>query len=272
VRRLGSPHHEVHIYAIAPPARSERVLRVEARLRAKLRLAATIVGLDSPSLDAASAVAPLAPPELTSDALTILERWRRDHGAEPTLGVSTLVAGVVAPEDGLLILLAAGEERLLLASTGSVDLSLDAGIVARALASCDGLPMLPNDSEVAHALAAMRSWTVHWTGRRQLALGSRAGARCRARLAQRITELLAAAPRHERASLAPVASAARRTLARSLGAGAERALAALADAPRFDARALDELAALSERRQQPSDDAGEPVPLAIIVLRRASAD
>src|SRR3954470_23235423 len=267
VRRLGSPHDEVHVYAISPPARSERVLRVEARLRAKLRLAATMVGLDSASLDAGPIAEPLAPPELTSDSLTILERWRRDRGAEQTREMLVLVAGVVAPEDGLLILLAAGEERLLLASTGSMGLSLAAGVAARVLAWCGGPAILPAGLEIAQTMRAVRSCTVDWTARRQLTLSSRAGARCRARLAQRITELVAAAPRHERASLAPVASAARRTLARSLGAGAERALAALANAPRFDARALDELAALSERRQKPSDDAGEPAPLAVIVLR-----
>jgi superfamily II DNA or RNA helicase len=269
IRRLGSPHDEVHVYAISPPASAERVLRVEARLRAKLRLASTIVGLDAPAFDSAPSLAPLAPPELASDSLAILERWRRQDVAESPTDVSPLVAAVLAPEEGLLAVLGSGEERLLLAQTESVGLSLDAARVARALASCNGTPVRPSDDEIARAMHAIRAWTVHWTGRRQLSLGSRAGSRCRARLAHRITELLVRAPRHERAALATVASRARHALAYSLGAGAERALAALASARHFDARSLDEIAALAEGRRAGKNDAGELVPLALIVLRRA---
>lgn len=269
VRRLGSRHENVYVYAMSPPANSERVLRVEARLRAKLRLASTIVGLDSQSLAAAPSEMPLAPPELASDSLAILERWRRDDVAELTAGVSPLAASVIAPREGLLALLAAGEERLLLASIESGGLSLDASLVARVLASCDGPPVPPSGDEIARAMHAIDSWTVHWTGRRRLSLGSRAGARCRARLVHRITELLAGAPRHERAALAAAASGARRTLAQPLGAGAERALVALASNPRFEARSLDEIAALSGGRRALSIDYGELVPLAFIVLRRA---
>lgn len=269
VRRLGSPHDEVHVYAMSSPAGAEHVLRVEARLRAKLRLASTIVGLDSPSLDVASSVAPLAPPELASDSLAILERWRRDPVVEETDEGSPRVAGVIAPDEGLLVVIAAGKERLLLASVESGDLSLDASHVARVLTSCDGTPVDPSDVEIARAMRAIDTWTVRWAGKRQLARASPAGARCRARLAHRITELLAGAPRHERAALAVAASRARRTLATSLGAAAECALAALASTPRFDARSLDEVAALSEGRRAQNVDAGELMPLAIIVLRRA---
>lgn len=272
VRRIGSPHPEVHVYAMSPPASSERVLRVEARLRAKLRLASAIVGLDSASLEAAASVTPLAPPELASDSLAILERWRQGGHETKATGSSPLIAGVVAPDEGLLVLLAVGEERLLLASAALGGLSLDAGLVARALASCDGLPTAPSDDEIARAMQAVRSWVVNRTGRRQLALGSHAGARCRARLASRITELLAGAPRHERAALAGAASVARRALALSLGARAERALYTLATARRFDARSLDEIAALAERRQARGGDAGEAALLAIIVLRRPERD
>jgi len=269
VRRLGSPHDEVHVYAMSPPASAERVLRVEARLRAKARLAATIVGLDSPPLDVPVAVTPLAPPELASDSLAILERWRRDGALEAPAGISPLVAGVAAPDNGLLVVLAMREERLLLASIESGALSFDARLVARVLASCDGRPVLPSDDEIARAMLAVDAWTVHWMGRRQLSLASRAGARCRARLAHRITELLADAPRHQRAALAAAASGARRTLALSLGADAERSLATLASAPKFDARSVDALAALSQGRRRLYAGASELVPLAIIVLRAA---
>jgi hypothetical protein len=140
------------------------------------------------------------------------------------------------------------------------------------LTACNGTPVRPSDDEIARAMRAIQSWMVRWAGRRELSLGSRAGARCRARLAHRITELLARVPRHERAALAAAASRARRALAYPLGAGAERALAALASARQFDACSLDEIAALAEGRQGRKDDAGELVPLALIVLRRAESN
>jgi len=272
VRRLGSTHGEVHVYAISPPASAERVLRVEARLRAKLRLASTIVGLDATTFDSAASPAPLAPPELASDSLAILEGWRREDVAESKAGATPLVAAVLAPEGGLLAVLSAGEERLLLAQTESGGLSLDAARVARVLTWCNGTPVRPSDDEIARAMHAVQSWTIRWAGRRELSLGSRVGARCRARLAHRITELLARVQRHERAALAAAASRARRALAYPLGAGAERALAALASARQFDARSLDEIAALAEGRQGRKHEAGELVPLALIVLRRAESD
>ena len=271
VRRLGSPHAEVHVYAMSPPASAEQVLRVEARLRAKLRLASTIVGLDSTTLDDAPSIARLAPPELASDSLAMLERWRRESVADRTTEASPPIAGAIARGQGLLVALAAGEERLLLASFESAGLSLDASLVARVLASCDGTPVFPSDEEIARAMHEIHAWNVRWAGRRRLSLASRVGARCRARLAQRITEMLAAAPRHERPALAAAASAARRTLGHSLGAGAERALAGLASARQFDARSLEEIAALSEGRHTRNIDAGELVPLAIIVLRAERA-
>jgi len=186
--------------------------------------------------------------------------------------VSPLVAAVIASDEGLLVLLAAGEERFLLASAGCGGLALDAGLIARTLSACDGPSATPSDDEIARATHAVQSWIGHWAGRRRLAMASRSGARCRARVARRITELLAATPRHERAGLAAAASAARRTLAHSLGAGAESALVALAAARRFDARTIDEIAELSKGRRLRSLDAGEPAPLAMIVLRRADRD
>ena len=272
VRRIGSLHEAVYVYAISPPASSERVLRVETRLRAKLRLASGIVGLDAPSLDDAPPVAALAPPELASDTLAVLERWRRECGSAGAPDPQSLIAGVLARDDGLLALLGVGEDRLLLASTSVGELSLDASLIAGALASCDGTPVVPADEEVARARRAIDSWIVHWIARQRLALSSPAGARCRARLAQRITALLASAPRHELAGLAAIASGARRTLARPLGAGGERALATLAAESRFDARSLHEIAELSERRESRGTESADPVPLALIVLRRAVPD
>src|SRR5262249_624433 len=59
--RLGSRHEPVTVYSIAPPASAERVLRIEARLREKLRVAERTVGVTGrilPSLITEPAVEP----------------------------------------------------------------------------------------------------------------------------------------------------------------------------------------------------------------------
>jgi superfamily II DNA/RNA helicase len=45
VRRLGSRHHVVTVYALAPPAPAERLLRIDERLRDKLRVAQRTIGV-----------------------------------------------------------------------------------------------------------------------------------------------------------------------------------------------------------------------------------
>lgn len=54
--RLGSPHASIQVYALSPPARSERLLGVERRLRRKWRDAGRAVGVRGAILP------PLAPP------------------------------------------------------------------------------------------------------------------------------------------------------------------------------------------------------------------
>lgn len=270
IRRLGSRHEQVFVYVIAPPASSERLLRVDARLRAKLRIASEIVGLDGSSMAGKGGSIDAAPPELASDVLKTIETWRDTRLASATREAATpVVAGVAAPNDGLLALVSLRGERVLLAMADG-ELSLDASVVATTVAACHGPGLMLSHEEETTAIAAARGWCHRWESRQRLNLGSAAGARSRDRVSRRIAALLASAPRHEYAQLAALASRARRTLRIPLGIAAERALAAAANAPTSDAEWLRGVANLSLSRSRDTP-CGEPVavPLVLVVLRRS---
>jgi superfamily II DNA or RNA helicase len=265
VRRLGSSHEVVYVYAMTPPASSERVLHVEARLRAKLSLAARVVGLDAPTVDRMLEREPFAPPELTSEIFGVIDSWR-DHPAAQC-GGTPVVAAATAPHDGLLVLAVAGEERLLLARLGASPLTLDSSVVARVVAYCSRTAVTLSESDRASALSAVAEWARRWSARQRLRVMTRAGARLRARAAGLITERLASAPRHERAALATLVSRARRVLGLPLSAGAERALARLVVGTQIDSHWLEEVARLAEHRGEHRESVAAVAPLAVIVLR-----
>jgi hypothetical protein len=267
VRRLGSEHEAVYIYAIAPPASSERVLRIDARLRAKLGVASRVVGLDASFAANASSI-DAAPPELASNILMAVTRWQRSEIPAPVC-TEPHYAGVLAPNDGLLALVAVGEERLLLAQVDGSEPSLDASIVTHAIAMCDGPAMPVATADRVSAERILNEWCERWCARQRLSLRSPAGARTRARVGGRLTAFLNDAPRSERAGLSAIVSRARRVLSLPLGAAAEARLARLAEASRVNAVWLNDVAVLAVRPVASHSELGA-TPLAVIVLRRRS--
>jgi hypothetical protein len=266
VRRLGSTHDIVYVYAMTPPASSERVLRVESRLRAKLSLASRVIGLDAPVFDESLAMEQVAPPELTSEIFGVIDGWR-DPPAAASSGATPVFAGVAASHDGLLVLALASEERLLLARLGDDRLTLDPSVVARVIACCRGAAVTLTENDRESALSAIAEWTRRWSARHHFRMTTPAGARLRARAAALITELLAHAPRHQRAMLATAASRAQRLLGLPLGAGAERALAQRVLASQIDAHWLTEVAQLADDRGETEESDAAAAPLVLIILR-----
>jgi hypothetical protein len=269
VRRLGAEHQAVFVYALAPPVGSERILRVVDRLRAKLGLAASIVGLDFTALPDVTSTSTFAPPELESVTLELLEKWRAPWGCslEPT----PIHVGAWALTDGFVALLAIGRERLLLAAFDGAAATLDPATVGRALRMCLGPATAPSATALREAMAAIRSWSSEWSARRRLGAGSPAGARLRVAVASRIAALLASAPRHQRAALGSLASRAQQVLRISLGAGAERTLLELSREEGANAEWLRRISALSENGERRRSAADEPELLALVLLRRAPA-
>jgi len=266
VRRLGSTHGSVFVYSLAAPASSERLLRVEARLRAKLRIASDIVGLDGSLVEGSVTPPDSAPPELTSDVLMAIEEWHDPRLARANEIATPLVAGVAAASEGWLALVSLRGELVLLAMAGS-EPSLEPSVVAAVIRGCGGAAVALSRDEQSRAMAAAQRWCERWESRQRLNLGSAAGARSRGRITRRIAALLSAAPRHEHIRLAALASRARRTLRVPLGIAGERALVELANAPVSDAEWLRDIASLGGSRDAPHADAAAAA-LVLIVLRR----
>ena len=247
VRRLGSPHAVVSTYAFAPPAPSERVLCVEARLRNKLRVAGRIVGsglavLPEPGgaeLFRCGQPAASGAAEATSEALGMLSAWRErlPHTERSTPVASSArrlaFAAVAAPCKGFLGLLDDVNGPLLVADLGDGP-TLDGRTLAGAVRHLEAHALVATEPDVAAAVATITAWWAQRRGGRSLGLHTPMGARVRARLASRIDKLLDEAPRHERARVAVLASRARLALRAPLTAASERALAAHALVERVD--------------------------------------
>jgi len=264
IRRVGSPHAAVWTYALAPPAASERVLRVEERLRRKLRLAGRMIGsgiavlptttiLQSTSFEPRAGAA-----EATSDTLGMLATWS-DVRLTPELMemACTAIAAVVAPHEGLLALLEEESGPLLVADAGSGP-TLDAHVVARVARLAAGRARAVDREEVESAIARLAAWWNERRGRRSLTMHSARGSRVRARLSARIDMLLTAVPRHERARVSDLASRARVALRLPLPIASERALAAHATAAAVDESWLRQLVDIAAERQMAIDRTVSP--------------
>lgn len=268
VRRLGARHEAVFVYALAPPARSERVLEVESRLRAKLGVAARLVGVGQGSLPDIDDPEGEPVPERTSGVYAMLERWRTDTQPEISPDREPLCAGVRAPADGALVLLAAGVERWLLADIGDGP-TTDAAAVATLASMALGRASVPSEADIARVTSACADWWCRRAARASVRGVGPAGARARSRLASRITALLASAPRHERGRWARLASEAQQTLSAPLGIGAERRLQQLVGSAADGESWLASVAAIGRSRGVHSPG-GTPAVRAVILFRRDS--
>lgn len=268
VRRLGARQQMVTVYALAPPAGAERLLRLEERLTEKLRLARRTVG----ALDMVLPAARLATGEGESSEAEELGRiqalassWRaaaRAAGPRPSAGDATaagdaspaadatpVVAAVRAAHAGFLALVAApedGGDARLVARLGDA-VSERAGVVRRALeAASTGEAVAPDATALARATADLRAWCAGERAADAVDLGAAISARARREAVARLQRICASAPRHRRAVVSKLAASARAALVAPITLGAERELSALAAAPMDDEpwlRALMEFAA-----------------------------
>jgi superfamily II DNA or RNA helicase len=220
---------------MSPPASSELLLRVEARLRAKLARAERTIG---PMLHV---MPTLAPPEkaeaeqhdlLNGDVATnvpnaeaqgaIAERvasWRRSRWCDRCRGNEPLVAAVKCRNEGWLAALSDGR---LVARVGSS--APDANVaVGRAVEMACSRARACRDDERAAALGEAAGWLER--ERLTLDCGVHDGtSTLDAVLERRIAGVLARVPRHQRVRLLALATRLRGGLGRPRPLGAEREL------------------------------------------------
>ncbi|MHB1224214.1 MAG: helicase-related protein [Gemmatimonadaceae bacterium] len=280
VARLGSLHQSVAVYAVAPPARAERVLGVERRLRAKWREAGRTVGVrgiilpplapSAAELGTGCASRPVtthaAPPERHAVLAAHLRRWRRqgadagdaDGDAPPPGRLAGARCGPAAigalrspagePAAFLAAVAVDGRVRLLGGRAGSGAASDDPRLLAALAAAVDaaGPALRPAAAAVDRARAAVAAWHRGRAASEALALIAPGAIPLQRRLLGRLARIVRATPLHQRPAILALATAARRALTRPLGAGGERLLAELVAAPLPDACWLRTLAAFAD--------------------------
>lgn len=242
-RRIGAPHARTAVYALAPPAASETLLRVEERLREKLRAAGRAVGMAGTILPAfAGEIADESAVRRWELVRQTLARWA-SAAAEPSSpptdphahAPEPVIAGVRAPRDGVLALVAEGTSYALAASLDGAPLTDAPATLLDVVRLAGGAPAPAplDDSRVARTMELVDRWI---TQRAALAAAGatvplHAGTR---RLAmQRIAAIAGRAPHHRRPAIAELAARARRVVVAPYGVGGEAALERLlaADLP-----------------------------------------
>ena len=288
VARIGSTHDLVHVYAMLPPASSERIVRVEQRLREKLRSAARTVGvigtivpsfarpdvsLALPSFTPTDELVPPASPARSSeDILTILAEWRpavpsASHRL-PLSVASSIVATVEAPLNGFLALLGDLARPRLVADIGAGPTD-DPSVVLIALRAAGGPETVRDESTEARAVASVARWRATTRVQRDLSVDGALQARARRSVVDRIAAITRRAPRHLRPTITTLAATARQTAITRYGAGAERVLGELAVASMPDEawlRAVSAFGALHGAVPRGPAESEHPL-LALIVLR-----
>ena len=274
VRRPGGAA-VVHSYLLAPPARTELLLRVEARLRDKLQRAERTIGravhvlpalAGPPSRHALDANATSPSAESRGGLAERIARWRR-----PSRPRCSRSAPLVAAADGGCGWLAALDDGRLLACVGSDPTDDDHALLTRALRWAERAGRPCADDEAAPALAAARRWLVHQQTLRDCGVTLDRTPLDDA-LDRRIARAVRRAPRHARPTMLDLATQLRAALTGHRSLGAERELTAALDAEPVRAEEdrawFERVLAIAKRSGYRGGSSAAPRLVALIVFGR----
>ncbi|HTI65422.1 MAG TPA: C-terminal helicase domain-containing protein, partial [Gemmatimonadaceae bacterium] len=269
VRRLGSRFPTVTVYTIAPPASADRLLRLDERLRDKIRMAQRTVGIAGQILPATPLAFSVTGVErgLAESHGVLRQRLSAWRAADDTAGDEgqLLVAGVAAPSAGFLALVQGGDGAQLVASVGSA-LDRSPETIARAIAIAEGCAAAFDETSVGVALHRLEQWLSTERAVSMIDFSAATASRARRHALSKVAQALARAPRHRRALLAPLASAARAAAVAPLGEGAERILDMLVGAELPDEAWLRSIAAFGEVNARPAAVSRATQPASVVAL------
>lgn len=274
VRRMGSTHATVSVYTVLPPAPANRLLRIDRRLREKLRAAHLTVGIAGrilpPAIDPDARATP-GLSEQTSLIRAMLRDWCGARDLADPHDTRVRVATVPAARPGFLAAIAVGAKAELIADVGD-------GISRGSQVLLDAVRIVHSSSgeSAAHVsypertIDRIRRWLLLRQGSDAIDLGQAAAARARRDALMRVSRALARTPRHKRSMLAPLAEAARAVATAPFGEGAERILETLVRSELPDEAWLRSIVTFGEvnARPQATDRDEEPRILAVILFGR----
>ena len=267
VARLGSSHDRITVYEMEPPASAERLVRVEERLRSKLRASARAVGIAGTILPAlgfdTSARTVVSPPEWSERIARHAARWGGPDIVAPS---GPIVAAVESPEAGFIALVRDGTPRLV----GGIgpDVTDDPALLLRLMVHAEGTDAPIDGATVDRAVTALRRWRSSRRERREITLDGALHARARRAVVDRIAAIARRAPRHLRPGIVALAATARQTVSARYGVGAERVLDELAAAQMPDDAWLRAIGAFGQihDRTPPGEPEGDAAWITALLL------
>jgi len=263
----------VTVYAMAPPAPVERLLRLEKRLNAKLRVANRAIGVAGHILPAwsAASIGERGMADSDGELRRHLSTWLDDAIATASSGAQPIVAAARSAVEGFLALVIDGSSPLLVTGVGG-ELTTSPEHLLDGAGWANGSSVGPDLAVADSARERLEAWLANRRAAASIDLTSAASSRTRRLALTRVAHALSRAPRHRRMLLAPLAAAARAVATAPLPEGAERVLDALVGADLSDEAWLRSVATFGElNARRPSHDGradGTPVVAAIILFQR----
>ena len=220
VARMGSPHREIFIYAVTPPATSEHLLKAERIIRRKAGLAASSLG--------PSCMPPLFPPvalRAESDVENgeairrTLSRW---SGPPAERTKSGIVCSAVAAEcDAALVLISIGGDRRLLV-VSNADVSPGLGAVRNLIEMAYGKPVTASGTHITGVISRARAWMESELAAYDAGRSPSGRSTLARRIGERLAQWMARCPRHERAVHSQRVAALQHRIQRPFTLGVER--------------------------------------------------
>ncbi|HEV8218554.1 MAG TPA: DEAD/DEAH box helicase [Gemmatimonadaceae bacterium] len=269
IRRIGSRHESVTVYALAPPAPVERLLQLETRLSAKLRVASRTIGVAGHILPAwsTSGLAERSLADSDGELRRQLIAWRCAVERVLPMG-KPIISATQSVEEGFLALLGDEPTPRLVTNIGG-EISTSPARLLDAVRLASGPEAKPDPDLAEAARHSLDGWLANRCGSASIDFSAAAASRTRRLALNRVAHALSSAPRHRRMMLAPLAAAARAAATAPLPEGAERVLDTLVSAELSDEAWLRSVAAFGElnARRATAEISGSVE--AIILFQRA---
>jgi hypothetical protein len=249
LRRLGSPHRSIHVYAIGPPLDSSELTRVLRALQRKARLTTSVVGAGE-----LQATLPLLGERLHHATARIIrrqesaatERLRTLLGAWAAGGQSA-VSAVAGDAVALALMQQGGHTRLLaIREGGATDRVAD---VSDAIASLTGVSSCSNVAECSPVVVGhIDAWIDAQRGREMVRLATDTPSPAHVGILRALDHLMLDTTRADRPVVARRVESCRSLVTAARGVGAELAMQQLLR----DGFCIDALVRLLESRPAPT--------------------
>jgi superfamily II DNA or RNA helicase len=235
--RIGSPHATVHVHRLAPSARIERQLQLEARVLRKAARARRAVGAASEASRRVRGSAPISAPERATRVHALLQEWRAavpsgmdvrrlapppahgsTHWALAATGRGALAVVALEGRTRLLAVVCQGERHVVTARIGVVEQLLRRAHAATQVISAP-------DALVNGVRRALRRWLRRTAARDLAGMAPTALSPRQRRAFETLEGVAQSLPLARRSRESGRIDAARRVISAARGPAAERALA-----------------------------------------------